>query len=75
MIDYKDGMTDFITPAAGLGAVHVAVWVPYEQAEGRITAAPAAGGRMVRDEFAPMWWTLADRAGNEADISTAKGRE
>jgi 4a-hydroxytetrahydrobiopterin dehydratase len=59
----------------GMGAVHVAVWVPHEQAEARIKAALAAGGRMVRDEFAPMWWTLADAAGNEADIATAKGRE
>ena len=25
-------------------------------------------------EFAPSWWTLADAAGNEADIATAKGR-
>ena len=59
----------------GLGAVHVAVWVPYEQAEARVAAAVAAGGRVVRDEFAPMWWTLADAAGNEADISTPKGRD
>jgi hypothetical protein len=29
---------------------------------------------MVRDEFAPSWWTLADAAGNEADISTTTGR-
>jgi len=29
----------------------------------------------VRDHFAPMWWTLADAAGNEADISTTMGRE
>lgn len=58
----------------GFGAIHVAIWVPYEQAESRIAGALAAGGRMVRDEFAPMWWTLADAAGNEADISTASGR-
>jgi len=58
----------------GGGAIHVAVWVPYEQAEARIAAALAAGGRMVRDEFAPSWWTLADPAGNEADISTTRGR-
>jgi 4a-hydroxytetrahydrobiopterin dehydratase len=39
-------------------------------------AAPlAAGGRMVRDGFAPAWWTLADAAGNEADIATPKGRD
>ena len=59
----------------GGGAIHVAIWVPYEQAEARIAAALAAGGRMVRDEFAPSWWTLADAAGNEADIATAKDRE
>jgi 4a-hydroxytetrahydrobiopterin dehydratase len=59
----------------GGGAIHVAVWVPYDQAEARVKAALAAGGRMVRDEFAPSWWTLADAAGNEADISTVGGRE
>jgi 4a-hydroxytetrahydrobiopterin dehydratase len=59
----------------GGGAIHVAVWVPYEHAEARIAAALAAGGRMVRDEFAPSWWTLADAAGNEADIATVKGRD
>ena len=59
----------------GGGAIHVAIWVPYEQAQARIAAALAAGGRMVRDEFAPAWWTLADPAGNEADIATAKGRD
>jgi 4a-hydroxytetrahydrobiopterin dehydratase len=58
----------------GSGAIHVAIWVPYEQAEARIAAALAAGGRMVRDDFAPSWWTLADAAGNEADIATTRGR-
>ena len=59
----------------GGGAIHVAVWMPYEQAEARLAAALDAGGRMVRDEFAPAWWTLADPAGNEADIATPKTRE
>ena len=61
--------------ADGGGAIHVAVWVPYERAQARIAAALAAGGRMVRDEFAPSWWTLADAAGNEIDIATTKRRE
>jgi 4a-hydroxytetrahydrobiopterin dehydratase len=30
---------------------------------------------MVRDKFAPAWWTLADAAGNEADIATTMSRE
>jgi 4a-hydroxytetrahydrobiopterin dehydratase len=61
--------------ADGGGAIHIAIWVPYEQAQARIEAALAAGGRMVRDEFAPSWWTLADAAGNEADIATTRGRD
>ena len=61
--------------ADGGGAIHVAIWVPYEQAEARVAAGLAAGGRMVRDEFAPSWWTLADAAGNEVDIATTRGRD
>jgi 4a-hydroxytetrahydrobiopterin dehydratase len=59
----------------GGGAIHVAVWVPHEEAEARVAAAVAAGGRIVRDGFAPAWWTLADPAGNEADIATTMGRD
>lgn len=59
----------------GGGAIHVAVWVPHEQAEARVAAALAAGGRLVRDQFAPAWWTLADAAGNEADIATTMNRD
>jgi 4a-hydroxytetrahydrobiopterin dehydratase len=58
----------------GGGAIHVAIWLPYEVAEARVAAALAAGGHLVRDR-APMWWTLADSAGNEIDISTVKGRD
>jgi 4a-hydroxytetrahydrobiopterin dehydratase len=61
--------------ADGGGAIHVAVWVPPEEAEARVAAALAAGGTMVRDESAPSWWTLADAAGNEADIATVAGRD
>jgi 4a-hydroxytetrahydrobiopterin dehydratase len=59
----------------GGGAIHVAIWVPYEQAEARVAAALAAGGHIVRDQFAPAWWTLADPAGNEADIATMMSRD
>ena len=58
----------------GLGAIHVAVWLPQELAEARVTAALAAGGHMVRDEYAPSWWTLADAAGNEVDVSSIANR-
>ena len=59
----------------GGGAIHVVIWVPDEQAKARVAAALAAGGRMVRDDFAPAWWTLADSVGNEADIATTTGRD
>jgi 4a-hydroxytetrahydrobiopterin dehydratase len=59
----------------GAGAIHVAVWVPVEEAEARVAAALAAGGRMVRDTFAPAWWTLADAAGNEADVASIAQRD
>jgi len=65
---------DQLRPDGG-GAIHIAIWVPYEQAQARIAAALAAGGRLVRDEFAPAWWTLADAAGNEADIATVMSRD
>jgi 4a-hydroxytetrahydrobiopterin dehydratase len=52
-----------------------AIWMPFEQAEARVAAAIAAGGHLVRDDYAPAWWTLADAAGNEADIATTMGRD
>jgi 4a-hydroxytetrahydrobiopterin dehydratase len=55
--------------------IHIDVWVPYDQAEARIAAALAAGGRLVSDEHAPAWWTLADAEGNEADVATSAGRD
>jgi 4a-hydroxytetrahydrobiopterin dehydratase len=58
----------------GGGAIHVGIWVAHEEAEARVAAAVAAGGRIIRDR-APMWWTLADAAGNEADIATIKQRD
>lgn len=57
------------------GAIHVAVWLPLEQAEARVAAALEAGGHVVRDDFAPAWWTLADQFGNEVDVATALPRE
>jgi 4a-hydroxytetrahydrobiopterin dehydratase len=53
---------------------HIDVHVPPEQAETRIAAAVAAGGRVV-SEHPPTWWTLADPEGNEVDVATWLGRE
>jgi 4a-hydroxytetrahydrobiopterin dehydratase len=57
----------------GGGALHLGIFVPPEAAEARLAAALGAGGRLGRDR-APMWWTLADAAGNELDIATTQGR-
>lgn len=61
--------------ADGGGAIHIAVWVRYDHAEARLAAALAAGGRVVRDTAAPAWWTLADAAGNEADVASIATRD
>ncbi|MFE2378698.1 VOC family protein [Streptomyces sp. NPDC059398] len=51
--------------------VHIDVWVPYDQAEARIGAALAVGGRLVNDADAPSNWVLADPEGNEACVGVA----
>jgi len=55
--------------------MHLDIAVPHDQAEARIAAALAAGGRLVSDAHAPKWWVLADAEGNEACIATWVGRE
>lgn len=49
--------------------IYIDVYVPRDQAEGRIAAALAAGGHIVSDTRAPHWWTLADAEGNEVDLA------
>jgi len=55
--------------------IHVDVYLPDDQAQARIDAAIAAGGRIVYDDEAPEWWTIADPEGNEVDIAVTVGRE
>jgi 4a-hydroxytetrahydrobiopterin dehydratase len=62
-------------PVSERNRMHVAVWVPYDQAEARVQAAIAAGGKVIYDQRAPAWWTLADPEGNEADIATSMTRD
>jgi 4a-hydroxytetrahydrobiopterin dehydratase len=50
-------------------AMHVDVSVAREHVEARLTAALAAGGRIVDDADAPAGWILADRAGNRVCIT------
>ncbi len=55
--------------------IHLDVSVPHDEAESRISAALAAGGRMASDARAPAFWVLADAEGNEACVTTWQGRD
>lgn len=50
--------------------VHLDIFVPADQADERIQAAVAAGGRVINSGQAPAWWVLADAEGNEACVCT-----
>ena len=69
------GLQQMDAPRPQRNRIHLDVAVPHDQAEARITAALAAGGHLVSDAYAPMWWTLADDEGNEACVATWMGRE
>lgn len=55
-------------PRPGRGRVHIDVSVPADQAEARVAAAVAAGGR-IADSHAPEWWTLASPDNHGIDIA------
>ncbi len=55
--------------------IHLDVEVPHDEAEARVAAALAAGGRLLTDRWAPSYWVLADPEGNEACICTWQGRD
>jgi len=55
--------------------IHFDVSVPAEEAQARIDAALAAGGRLVYVDEAPAFWVLADPEGNEACVCTWQGRD
>jgi 4a-hydroxytetrahydrobiopterin dehydratase len=55
--------------------IHIDVSVPHDQAQPRLEAALAAGGRLLSDAEAPAFWVLADPEGNEACICTWQARD
>jgi 4a-hydroxytetrahydrobiopterin dehydratase len=55
--------------------IHIDVSVPHDEAEPRIKAAIAAGGKVINDAEAPAFWVLADAEGNEACVTTWQGRD
>jgi 4a-hydroxytetrahydrobiopterin dehydratase len=68
------GLQPMDEPRPQRNRLHLDVAVPHDQAEARIAAALAAGGRLVSDAYAPKWWILADAEGNEACVATWVGR-
>lgn len=55
--------------AAHRGRTHFDVFVPADQAQARVDAALAAGGRMADDSHAPHWWSLASPDNHGVDIA------
>jgi 4a-hydroxytetrahydrobiopterin dehydratase len=56
-------------PKPGRGRVHIDVSVPADQAEARVEAALAAGGRIADASHAPNWWVLASPENHGVDIA------
>jgi 4a-hydroxytetrahydrobiopterin dehydratase len=69
------GLQPMEVPRPQRNRIHVDISVPHDQAESRVAAAIAAGGRLVTDRYAPGWWVLADSEGNEACVATWMGRD
>jgi 4a-hydroxytetrahydrobiopterin dehydratase len=55
--------------------VHFDITVAHDEAEPRVSAALAAGGRLVDDSFARSFWVLADAEGNEVCVCTWTDRD
>jgi 4a-hydroxytetrahydrobiopterin dehydratase len=56
-------------PRPGRGRTHIDVSVPADQAEKRVQAAVAAGGRIADDRNAPGSWTIASPDNHGVDIA------
>jgi 4a-hydroxytetrahydrobiopterin dehydratase len=62
------------SPRRERGRFHLDVTVAHDEADARVAAAIAAGGRLVNDGFARAFWVLADADGNEACVCTWQDR-
>ena len=58
-------------PRIDRNRIHLDVYVPTSDADGRVQAIVEAGGLLVTDEHAPDWWVLADVEGNELCVCTS----
>ena len=53
---------------------HLDVWVAHDEAERRLQAVLAAGGRLISDAQAPSYWVVEDEDGNRSCLCTPSGR-
>jgi 4a-hydroxytetrahydrobiopterin dehydratase len=58
-------------PRTDRNRIHLDVYVPTPDADGRVQAIVGAGGHVLTDEHAPDWWVLADVEGNELCVCTS----
>jgi Glyoxalase-like domain len=63
------------SPRQQRNRIHFDITVAHDEAEPRVRAALAAGGRLVDDSFARSFWVLADAEGNEACVCTWTDRD
>lgn len=56
-------------PMTHRNRLHIDISISRAEAAARVDAMLAAGGRLTDDTREPLWWSLADREGNVADIS------
>jgi 4a-hydroxytetrahydrobiopterin dehydratase len=63
------------SPRPQRNRVHFDITVAHDEAEPRVHAAIAVGGRLVDDSFARSFWVLADAEGNEICVCTWTDRD
>ncbi len=54
----------------GRGRTHFDIFVPADQAQARVAAALAAGGRLADYSHAPDWWSVASPENHGVDIAS-----
>ena len=62
-------------PRPDRNRIHLDITVAHDEAEARVNAALAAGGRLLTDAYARSFWVLADAEGNEACVCTWQDRD
>jgi pterin-4a-carbinolamine dehydratase len=63
------------SPRPQRNRIHFDITVAHDEAEPRVRAALAVGGRLVDDSFARSYWVLADAEGNEVCVCTWTDRD